>query len=205
MSLSSNDKTRLLDQIQRLLGTLSTGTSAPSESDQDEQGDIFVEFGGDTPRAIYVYDETDGWQVAGGLGTSSNPITTTSYYDNVDLGGGSVDGNDIVGLGGSTTITPGFASWTDVSVDRPGSIVIEASAQTDGTSEGSVVVDVDEDGGTSADYTLQVARADPGTGAGVTDTDSTRVVIPAGAQYQIRNVSDPNTANSINVVRQFIQ
>lgn len=109
-----------------------------------------------------------------------------------------------IGLDGTTTApAPGFGTWTTADANRPAEIEVDATAQTDGTSRGEVVVDVDESGGTTADYSLTVAYIDPDNATGAQDKDALTAYIPAGAQYQVRNASDPNAANTINTVRQI--
>lgn len=105
--------------------------------------------------------------------------------------------------GTTSAATPGFGSWTQISADRPGFLVVDASAETDATDAGTIVVDVDESGGTTADYTLNIVNVQADLPAGTNRSSGNGMIyVPAGGQYQIRNVSDPNNANSLDVVRE---
>lgn len=109
-------------------------------------------------------------------------------------------GNATKNPGTTAAVTPGFNTWTTANTDRPSFLVVETYVETDGTTAGQIDIDVDESGGTTADYSLtNIAPA----AVGGSETDSHYVYLPAGAQYQINNVTDPNLANAINVVRQL--
>lgn len=115
------------------------------------------------------------------------------------------EGHLLTDVGPTSAATPGFGTWRQVDADNSALLTVEATASTDGTSKGEVVLDVDESGGTTADYTLTVALADPDNAAGVALADTlASLLLPAGAQYQIRNSSDPNAANTIDVVREVV-
>jgi len=104
----------------------------------------------------------------------------------------------------SDTIAPGFDTWTGDSVDRPVLLVVTVGVESDGTDPGRVSVDVDEDGGTTPDYSVVVGSLLADAAVDVTETSSATIVIPPGAQYQISNESDPNASNSIEAVRRFV-
>ncbi|MFB6237524.1 MAG: hypothetical protein ABEH81_04050 [Halopenitus sp.] len=105
--------------------------------------------------------------------------------------------------GTTTGVAPGFGTWRQVDADRSALLTVEATAETDGTSAGEVLLDVDESGGTTADYTLTIALSDADNAAGVALADAlASLYLPAGAQYQIRNASDPNANNTIDAVRE---
>lgn len=99
------------------------------------------------------------------------------------------------------SLSPGFGSWSTADANRPTWLELDVTVETDGTSRGEIVVDVDEDGGTTADYTFTIAHIAPDNSAGTQDKGYAKVYIPAGAQYQIRNVSDPNGNNATGDVR----
>jgi hypothetical protein len=105
------------------------------------------------------------------------------------------------GLTGSAA--PGFGTWRQASADTPVLVSVAATAETDGTSAGEVVLDVDEDGDGTADYTLALVDvvADHAAGTAFADTIAS-LYLSAGAQYQVRNVSDPNANNSLDTVRE---
>lgn len=103
----------------------------------------------------------------------------------------------------SQGIIPGFGMWRQVSSERPGEVSIDATAQTDGSTEGKIIVEVDESGGTSADYSLTVVNSTAGFSGGTDVEGSTSVKLPPGAQYRVVNTSDPNGSNQIDTVREF--
>lgn len=110
-------------------------------------------------------------------------------------------GDSLVNPGKSSAIAPGFNTWTQISTNRPAFLTLELYAETDGTTDAQVNVEVDESGGTTADYAdscISVASV------GGSETELKFVYIPAGGQFQINNVSDPVPANSINIIRQII-
>lgn len=109
---------------------------------------------------------------------------------------------EVLNASTSSSVSPSFDTWTTADANRPTFIEVDASVVTDGTSEGKVVIDVDEDGGTSADYSLTIAEIDPDNASGAGQDGALTTYIPAGAQYQIQNVSDPNGSNVINTVRE---
>lgn len=123
----------------------------------------------------------------------------------LQAGSATINGNAALQDGGDTGIAPGFGAWTTADTNRPTLLIVEGTAETDGTSEGKIVLDVDKSGGTTADYTMTVTEVDPALGTGVSRTDESTVYIPPGGQYQIRNVSDPNAVNATGPVREVTQ
>jgi hypothetical protein len=122
----------------------------------------------------------------------------------VPTGDVTIAGDDAaVAPGTSTSSSPGFGSWTQASADRPAVVTVAVTAQTDGTSDAIVNFQVDEDGGTTEDYSLGIITVANEMTAGADLTATATFVVPAGAQYQILNASDPNGANSLNTVREF--
>lgn len=103
----------------------------------------------------------------------------------------------------SSSVALGFGSWRVPSADRPVLVQVSILAQTDGTTSGEVKVDVDESGGTTADYSLSGAFVGSTAGAGASSENSTMFLIPPGGSYRYRNVGDPNTANSVQTQREF--
>lgn len=111
--------------------------------------------------------------------------------------------NNVLEERSESSASPGFGSFRTPNADRTTLLTVEASAQTDGAADGTVELDVDKDGGTSPDFTLTVANVGSTATGGTTVTDSVAgVPIPAGASYQVSNASDPNAANSLDVVRE---
>lgn len=104
----------------------------------------------------------------------------------------------------STGSDPGlaFGTWRTPNANRPTAVNLMVRAETDGTTDGLVEVDVDESGGTSKDYTVAKAFADNAAGAHI-EVESIYFVVPAGGAYQIVNSSDPASSNAIQMHREF--
>lgn len=132
---------------------------------------------------------------------------SNEFIDRVDAGtvatdSATIDGDPAGGFGTTSSIAPGFGSWTTADADRPAYIIVEGRAETDGSTPGTIVMDIDVSGGTTADFTYTIARADPGLGNGGENRQTIEQYVPAGAQYQIRNVADPNN-NALQNPRQL--
>lgn len=104
-------------------------------------------------------------------------------------------------FGTSTTISPGFNSWTVIDANNPSFLIAQIEARTDGTSDGEVTVDVDISGGTSFDYNGLSAYAGREAGSNYRDRAGGIQYIPAGASFQFDNVADPTGNNTIFVSR----
>jgi len=102
--------------------------------------------------------------------------------------------------------TLGFNVWRNPSVargdNRPTLVEATVRAQTDGSTNGSVRMDVDESGGTSADY-YQRTVSHSASGAGVNQNGNFTLRIPPGGAYRIYNQADPNNANTILSIREW--
>lgn len=170
--------------------TIDTEGSEKIEPSDVASKTITVDYG--HLRLIWDGDE---W-VALNRNIEANSITTDS---------GTIDGSkDIPGVPSSSSSgTTSFGSWQQISSSRPGFVIIDASTETDGTTRGRITLQVDESGGTTADYDVELSRADPSMDAGTVIYDTVSCIIPAGAQYQIVNSDDPNSANSIITNREF--
>lgn len=129
------------------------------------------------------------------------------YVNNSELrtvdGAGAIQKTLAIDKGDTTeSVSPGFGSWVTADADRPSWVEIDASAVTDGTSDGEVSIDVDEDGDDTAEYSFTVAHIAADNATGTTQKDYAKVYIPAGGQYRVTNTSDPNSSNAINTVRE---
>jgi len=134
---------------------------------------------------------------AGQIGTQSD--RPDIYADVVNTGSATINGNTAGGYptsSGSISATLG-GGFTTEDADRPVDIYLIINAETDGSTNGDVRVDIDFSGGTSTDVSLQCI-ADSTAGAGYVETESFEFTLPPGAQYRIRNNSDPNNNNLIN-------
>lgn len=103
----------------------------------------------------------------------------------------------------STSVSLGFGSWRSASGDRPVMIEVSTLVETDGTTAGEIKVDVDEDGGTTADYSLAAGYAAPELGSGAVSVENASAIVPPGAAYLIQNFADPNGGNQIQILREF--
>jgi len=112
-------------------------------------------------------------------------------------------GNSIGGFGASTALSPGFGSFFTPLPDSSGTVLIEAEAQTDGNRNGTVLIDVDDSGGTTADYELTGAFADNDFPADTNNINTHSIPLTAGASVRIRNQDDPNNVNRIRNVRAY--
>lgn len=142
------------------------------------------------------------------VGEQGDPVEVwASEIDaqSVDAGEGTIDGGDeIPGIPPtSSENNPNFGEWIQVSSGRPSLIEIRCGVETDGSTRGEILIDVDESGGTSADYNFPLAWADPNLGDGGREYSGTTFLLPPGAQYQIRTSQDPNNNNEINAVHEF--
>jgi len=104
-------------------------------------------------------------------------------------------------IDGTTALSPGFGTFTQVSADNPAVLLVDVDAQTDGSSFALIELAIDESGGTTADYTLRAAFAGVKLPAGTTIVGSPTVPLPAGAQFKIVNSADPKGSNTIRKVR----
>lgn len=133
-------------------------------------------------------------------GTIDSLDGTDLQYDSGEI---TASLKDIPGVPDATTTGPGFDTWTQVSSTRPAMVEVTGVAQTDGTTDGEIRVEVDESGGTVSDYYFFLARAHNSEGAGVFTYGTVTALLPVGAQYQIENISDPNNANFLQYKREW--
>jgi len=178
-----------------------------TEIDENAGGDTVIRNTA-TGTEILLADFVD---IVGGVGSSSNRVSGTSYFDGLDANSvttvsGTIDGGkEMWGVPSTSNSGPTtFNSWREVSADRPSIVIVNFYAETDGTSDGEVRIDVDESGGTNSDYYVFGSRAGTNLGDGGGAYNSGMVVLPAGGQYQIDNTVDPKSNNIINEVREWI-
>jgi len=112
-------------------------------------------------------------------------------------------GNSIGGFGASTALSPSFGSFFTPLPDSSGTVLIETEAQTDGTTNGTVEMDIDDSGGTTGDYTVVGAFADSDIPASTNIIHTQTIPLPAGASVRIRNSTDPNNVNEIREVQAY--
>jgi hypothetical protein len=107
-------------------------------------------------------------------------------------------------IGQSTSISPGFDTFTQVSATAPVFVDLLLRAETDGSTAGIIFIDVDESGGTTPTYSYQALFADSNGGNVLRVNIAESFLLPAGAQFRIRNDSDPNSGNAIILSRATI-
>lgn len=105
----------------------------------------------------------------------------------------------------STSTDPALAAdtWRTPNANRPTLVSVDCRPVTDGVSNGVMSAQVDEGGGTTADYTLTIATAHSSFGDGGLDQASLTFIVPAGGSYRIANTVDPKGTNLINDHREF--
>jgi len=104
-------------------------------------------------------------------------------------------------IDGTVSLSPGFGTYTQVSSTAPALLTCRVTTKTDGSTSGSVRLDIDESGGTTADYSYIVSFAGLNLGSNAVTNGIVTVSLPAGAQFRIRNSADPNGNNQIRQVR----
>lgn len=152
------------------------------------------------PLDVYIDELKDP---GGDVVVDVDDIGTLAWQRAVSFPSAKINGNEVPGIGQSSAASPGFDTWTKVSETRPAQVVVEVNVQTDGTTNAMVTLDVDESGGTTANYAPVVAFVDSDAGAGVDGNGSLAILLPPGAQYQVSNVVDPNGSNLITELREF--
>lgn len=123
--------------------------------------------------------------------------------DSAELGGDEVPAMP----GSSSNETGGVDSWRQASSSRPVEVVVQGEAYTDGASDAKVSLLVDEDGGSTADFTFTVAHAPSDLTDGTSDEGSLSLTIPVGAQYQVDATSnnDPDDTDNSATVYEYVK
>jgi len=149
-------------------------------------------------------------QLSQALDASGNDLNNVGAgdFDSVNSGSvstadGTVDGKDIVGYTNSSPGDLSFGDWEQVSASRPSRVALFGLAETDGSNNARITVEIDESGGTNADYTIVLVFADDALGSSGRSQSGREFTLPAGAQYRVVNDKDPNNGNSFIVERVF--
>lgn len=138
-------------------------------------------------RGLYADDDGNIYQV--------NPDGSTTALNQSGSGGGSFT---------STSLSLSFGTWTTVDANNRSYVQLNLTAKTDGTDSGLITTEVDESGGTTADYSFPRCKASPNAGAGYVEEEYAALPLPAGAQIRVTNDSDPNNINNIRNARAII-
>lgn len=121
--------------------------------------------------------------------------------DSAELGG-----NEVPAMPGSSS-KPSISndSWRQPNSSRPVELLVMGTAETDGTDDGKVNVMVDEDGGTSANYTATVSDVPADNSAGTSEDGALTVPLPPGAQYKVVWQGDDPNDNNTATVREYVK
>lgn len=105
--------------------------------------------------------------------------------------------------GSSSAVSLAFNTWRTPNATRPTLVIIRMRVFTDGSLSGKVRIDIDESGGTMADYSAASGLAHRNAGSGFNVEESATVYVPAGGSYRVRNAVDPVGTNSFFSHREF--
>jgi hypothetical protein len=144
----------------------------------------------------------------GAIGTSSTPLSEgyiqTLKSQSFTTEDGTIGGDPILGgpaSGAEASVTLG-GGWTTVNPDQPVIIEFNLFVRTDGSTTGTIVVEVDENGGTTSDHDPSV-RAPSGLGSGGYIYGSPTVYLPPDAQIRLKNRSDPTNEIDVSEKRKY--
>lgn len=143
----------------------------------------------------------DATLVSGTAGTSGNLAQWNVDGDVVDSG--VATSATLRNPGTSSTPALAFNTYRTPNASRVTWVVVTVVVSSDGTTNGEVRAEVDESGGTTADYYFHEIKAAVDTSGSGSTRGNFSFPIPPGASYRIANTSDPNTANAIDAHREF--
>lgn len=103
----------------------------------------------------------------------------------------------------SDSVNLAFATWRGPGHDRLSLVTVDVLVSGTGATNGNVTIDVDETGDQVADWSIE-RTVQTGLTGSITVGELVTVPVPAGGNYQVRNVSDPNARNAIQTVREFL-
>jgi len=107
-------------------------------------------------------------------------------------------------FGSTISLSPGFDTFTQVDANNPALVLVAVTTLTDGTTNASVTVDIDESGNGTATYTTPISSAATEAGDAFFSKGSSLTPLPAGGQIRINNLSDPRGDNIIEAARALI-
>jgi hypothetical protein len=175
---------------------------------------------------VYLIDQGDGLEVwsrsrgedpvrLGGGGSGGGGSSTWSEnadgalepkdgqpvsVEQATIGGDTGIGVPATSSDGSLTVGGG---WTTIDANNPSWLLLRLNAETDGSTDGNVLAEIDESGGTTADYKFIQVVAHNELGGGNIVPGAMMQYVPAGAQVQVRSVFDPNNNNNVAADRVF--
>lgn len=150
----------------------------------DANDDVVIEHAGSGEQAILGSD---------GLSASA-----------VDVGDGPIGENEMMAFpsSGSTELNPTIGDWVTPDANNPVWMLFRLVAETDGSTRGAILVNIDEDGGTTSDYAYPTCIAQT-TASGDIQYEAGMVPMAPGASFRVQNVDDPNSGNAVPVARKF--
>ena len=163
----------------------------------NDNGNLTLDPGGSSANTTKIKNRKSGSSSDNLLAVDGSNNLTESSKTVSDIGGG------LEAPSGSSS-GASFDTWTEVSSTRPAFVTASAAAQTNGTITARVKLAVDESGGTNVDYSVTLTQTASEHTDGTYHEGATSVLIPAGAQYQVENNSDPKGGNTLKEVRESI-
>jgi hypothetical protein len=215
MDIDSLTDDQLDDLASKLAGRLPTGRHGDRIVTTRRQL-LAAAAGGSAGVAALVrlgIDPATAQSAAGQVGTPSSPEDVFAFDLDVQ-NGAEFNGNDLSGVG-SLSIDDGTAGGDPILGGPSGSsnpsvsfgnyqttaspLIVEVFclAETDGSGNADVRLQVDEDSDGIVDKEITAAFADSDLPAGSQSRESAMVYVPEGGQYRIANQNDPNASNLI--------
>lgn len=141
---------------------------------------------------------TEGWAVTFTPDGSNWDSNLDADFESVTTTTATINSGTGIGIPSTSSAGPtSMDTWHQASSSRPAFIQGYLVSETDGTTPGRIRIEVDESGGTTADYFPHYQTADEGLGSGGISRAGFSVLLPAGAQYQFLNQDDPNDNNNV--------
>lgn len=193
-----------INQLQNWVNTLQAELQALSGTTVREGAVRGVGGGGTDLREASTFGSAADVEADQNLQTTDSVSFSDVAADSGDFVDLKENGQDVLrNPGGSTD--PGsalaFGGWRTPNSSRPAMLVVEVTAWTDGSTAGTVILNVAESGGTT-NYSIS-KTAESALGANGLSRLHATTIIPAGGEYQLENLSDPTGENSIESVREF--
>jgi len=107
-------------------------------------------------------------------------------------------------FGTTTSISLSFGSFTQVDANNPSFAIVELFCQTDGSSNASINVEIDENGDGTRTYKQQAAFSSGNHASSTGIVSVALYYIPAGGQIKVVNANDPQGTNGIRTTRALI-
>jgi len=104
-------------------------------------------------------------------------------------------------IDGTTALSPGFGTFTQVDANNPSLLTLVLKAVTDGSTNGQVDIRIDESGGTTPNIDHLHAFASKVASDNFTNIAVGSYTLPAGAQFKIVNGANPKGKNEIRAAR----